>query len=56
MEFITGFSGLHQVEKHVVDTSSLCQHQRLEQNKQNRKLKDPTLIKEHLSVSYLTQI
>lgn len=34
MEFLTGFSGLHQVEKHVVDTSSLCQHQRLEQNKQ----------------------
>lgn len=29
---LTGFSGLHEVDEHVVDTSSLCHHQRLEEN------------------------
>lgn len=33
---LTGFSGLHEVDEQVVDAGSLCQHQRLETNKQER--------------------
>lgn len=30
---LTGFSGLHEVDEHVVDASSLRQHQRLKKKK-----------------------
>lgn len=33
---LTGFPGLHQVGEHVVDTRSLCKHQRLRDKKQQR--------------------
>lgn len=33
---LTRFSALHEVDEHVVDARSLCQHQRLEKKNESR--------------------